>query len=88
MNKLNQNNNYNNKNTKIKQYYSTINITHTIQKTNNINKLIPIYYKKLIPKKKTSINTKTTLQFIPFINNLLHKINNKITYNFTPNQLI
>lgn len=88
VNKLNQSNNYGDKGAKVKRYYSAMNMTHTVQGTGDMGKLIPIYCRELIPGEKASIDTETALQFMPFVSNLLHELNGEITCGFTPNRLV
>lgn len=88
VNKLNQSNNYGDATPKVKKNYSAMNMTHTVQGTGDMGKLIPIYCRELIPGEKASIDTETALQFMPFVSNLLHELNGEITCGFTPNRLV
>lgn len=88
VNRMNQNNNYGNRNVDVNLNYSAIKMGRTTQGTADMGKIIPVFMRELIPSQKIDLNMACGIQFNPFVTNLFHEINGEIRHYFVPYRLI
>ncbi len=90
VNKINQSNNFSTRlnKPKIERSYSALKIPATYQSTGDCGKLLPIFFREILPGQKVKINRDVGIQFSPFVSNVFHEMSAEITNWFVPYRLL
>lgn len=88
INKLNQNNNYTLGKPTIKTIWSNIQWSKTMQSSGDMGKIIPVDIKEMLPSERYTATYNPSVQFTPFVTNLLHEVTGELYTGFVPNRLI